>query len=113
VIGALRPAACSAFETPEKEPLMRRLLNRFWRDQDGVLSFEWTLVVVLVVIGIIAGLGAARDVVIDELGDLAGAVLAFDQSYSFAGIPLLEIPASHYEDELGEVVDCGRSSAIP
>jgi hypothetical protein len=40
-------------------------------------------------------------------------VLAFDQSYSFAGIPILGIPPSEYDDQLGTVVDCGRSTAIP
>jgi hypothetical protein len=84
-----------------------------WQEDDGVLSFEWTLLVVLLVIGIIAGLGAARDVMIDELGDTAAAVLAWDQSYSFAGIPLLGIPDSQYDDQLGEVIDCGRSTSIP
>jgi len=92
---------------------MIRFLHKMWHEDDGVLSFEWTLIVVLLVFGIIAGLGAARDVIIDELGDTAAAVLAFDQSYSFAGIPILGIPPSEYEDQLGEVIDCGRSTAIP
>jgi len=91
---------------------MRRFVNKWWREEDGVLSFEWTLVIVLIVIGIIAGLGAARDVVIDELGEMAGAVLALDQSYSFAGIPVLGVPASDYSDQLGQAIDCGRSSTI-
>jgi Flp pilus assembly pilin Flp len=92
---------------------MNRLVHKLWREEDGLLSFEWTLLIVLLVIGIVSGLGAARDVVIDELGDTAEAVLAFDQSYSFAGIPLLGIPPSQYEDQLGEVIDCSRSFAIP
>ena len=92
---------------------MRQLLNKLWHEDDGVLSFEWTLLIVLVVIGIIGGLGAARDCVIDELGDTAAAVLAFDQSYSFAGLPILGIPDSEYVDELGIVVDCARSDTIP
>ena len=92
---------------------MRRLVNRMWREDDGVLSFEWTLLVVLVVIGIIGGLGAARDVLIDELGDTAEAVLQFDQSYSFVGLPDFGIPGSDYEDDLGTVIDCDRSTLVP
>lgn len=92
---------------------MRRLVNRMWQEDDGVLSFEWTLIVVLVVIGIIGGLGAARDVIIDELGDTAEAVLQFDQSYSFVGLPAFGIPGSEYDDPLGTVVDCDRSSLVP
>lgn len=92
---------------------MRHFLDKLWHEDDGVLSFEWTLLIVLVVIGIISGLGAARDCVIDELGDTAAAVLAFDQSYSFAGLPILGIPDSEYVDELGVVIDCARSDSIP
>lgn len=83
-------------------------LSQLWQEDDGVLSFEWTLVTVLVVFGIVAGVSAARDTIIDELGDIAEAALQFDQSYSFAGIPLLGIPASEYDDDLGTVEDCDR-----
>jgi Flp pilus assembly pilin Flp len=92
---------------------MRRFINKLWQEDDGVLSFEWTLLVVLVVIGIIGGLGAARDVIIDELGDTAEAVLQFDQSYSFVGVPVFGIPGSEYEDDLGTVIDCDRSTLVP
>ncbi|MCI0358360.1 MAG: hypothetical protein L0211_07755 [Planctomycetaceae bacterium] len=92
---------------------MRRFFNKMWWEDDGVLSFEWTLLIVLVVIGIISGLGAARDVIIDELGDTAEAVLQFDQSYSFVGLPLFGIPGSEYVDSLGTVIDCDRSTLVP
>jgi Flp pilus assembly pilin Flp len=96
---------------------MRQFINKLWREDDGVLSFEWTLLVVLVVIGIIGGLGAARDVIIDELGDTAEAVLRFDQSYSFVGLETppndYGIPGSQYIDSLGTVVDCDRSGLVP
>ena len=36
----------------------------------------------LLTIGIIGGLAAARDAIIDELGDVAQAMLAVDQSYT-------------------------------
>jgi Flp pilus assembly pilin Flp len=92
---------------------MRQFVNKLWTEDDGVLSFEWTLLIVLVVIGIIGGLGAARDVIIDELGDTAEAVLQFDQSYSFVGLPDFGIPGSEYDDALGTVTDCARSTLIP
>ncbi|MDX1943888.1 MAG: hypothetical protein SFU86_00660 [Pirellulaceae bacterium] len=92
---------------------MRQFFLALWRDCDGVLSFEWTILAVLLVIGIVSGLSAARDAIIDELGDHAEAVLQFDQSYSFAGIPALGIPASTYTDSLGTVTDCGRSTLLP
>ena len=55
---------------------------RLWREDDGVLSFEWTLLVTLLTIGIVAGLSAARDGIIDELGDAAQAMVALDQSFT-------------------------------
>jgi Flp pilus assembly pilin Flp len=61
---------------------MRATLRRLWRETDGVLSFEWTLLLTLLVIGVVGGLAAARDAVIDELGDVAEAMLALDHSYT-------------------------------
>jgi hypothetical protein len=91
---------------------MLRGLRQVWRQDDGVLSFEWTLLVVLLTFGIVSGLAAVRDVAIDELGDSAEAILAFDQSYSFAGIPALGIPPSQYNDTLGTVTDCNRQMTV-
>ena len=59
-----------------------RLLQRFWREDDGVLTFEWILLVTLLTIGIVSGVTAARDAVIDELGDVAEAMQSLDQSYT-------------------------------
>ena len=53
-----------------------------WKEDDGVLSFEWVLLVTLLTIGIVAGISAARDAIIDELGDVAQAMLSLDQSYT-------------------------------
>lgn len=55
-------------------------LAKMWKEDDGVLSFEWTLLVTLLVLGIVGGISAARDAIIDELGDAAQAMLALDQS---------------------------------
>jgi Flp pilus assembly pilin Flp len=57
------------------------LLRRIWREDEGVLSFEWILLVTLFTLGIVGGIAAARDAVIDELGDVAEAMLNLDQSY--------------------------------
>ena len=61
---------------------MKKVLNQLWKEEDGVLSFEWVLLVTLLTIGIVGGLTAARDAIIDELGDAAQAMLALDQSYT-------------------------------
>jgi len=96
---------------------MMKVLARAWKEEDGVLSFEWVLLVTLLTIGIVGGLAAARDAIIDELGDVAQAMLALDQSYTIA-FPLLVIvhdPAvssasdSAFTDAL-LYSDCGRST---
>lgn len=56
--------------------------KNMWREEEGVLSFEWTLLVTLLTIGIVSGLSAARDGIIDELGDAAQAMVALDQSFT-------------------------------
>jgi Flp pilus assembly pilin Flp len=61
---------------------MKKVLSRMWKEEDGVLSFEWVLLVTLLTIGIVSGISAARDAIIDELGDVAQAMLALDQSYT-------------------------------
>ena len=63
-------------------------LHQVWREEDGVLSFEWTLLVTLLTIGIVGGLAAARDAIIDELGDLAQAAQGIDQSFSLSSLSM-------------------------
>ena len=61
---------------------MKKMFARFWYEEDGVLSFEWILLLTLVTIGVVAGISAARDAIIDEFGDVAQAMLSLDQSYT-------------------------------
>lgn len=60
---------------------MKLNLARLWNETDGVMSFEWTMLLTLLVLGVVAGLAGARDAIIDELGDAAQAMLALDHSY--------------------------------
>jgi Flp pilus assembly pilin Flp len=61
-----------------------QLITRMWKEDDGVISFEWTLLITLLTFGIVSGVAAARDAIIDEFGDAAQAMLAIDQSYTIA-----------------------------
>src|SRR5258706_10236629 len=61
---------------------MKAVLRNIWTEEDGVLSFEWTLLLTLLVIGIVSGVTAVRDGIIDELGDVAQAMQSVDQSYT-------------------------------
>jgi len=55
---------------------------RLWREDQGVLTFEWILLITVLVIGIVGALSAMRDAVISELGDLSFAISSLDQSYT-------------------------------
>src|SRR5262245_2167383 len=52
-----------------------------WSEEDGVLSFEWTMLTSLLTVGVVSGVAAVRDAAVDELGDLAQAMVSLDQSY--------------------------------
>jgi len=57
------------------------MLNRLFSDESGVLTFEWVLLVTVLVIGIVGAMSAVRDAINTELGDVAEAMVALDQSY--------------------------------
>ena len=57
------------------------MLNRLYNEESGVLTFEWILLITVLVIGIVGGLSAVRDAIIDECGDVSEGVVSLDQSY--------------------------------
>lgn len=99
---------------------MTSTIKRIWSEDDGVLSFEWVLLVTLLTIGIVSGLAGARDAIIDELGDVAQAMLALDQSYTIEN-PLEVIvhvgPSSSASNssflDAAIYIDCDRTIAPP
>ncbi len=97
---------------------MKKMFARMMKEEDGVLSFEWILLVTLLTIGVVAGISAARDAVIDEFGDVAQAMLSLDQSYTI-DFPLnvdvhtvdsTSASDSSFTDAL-IYTDCGRTAA--
>jgi len=107
---------------------MKRVLGRMLREDDGVLSFEWTLLVTLLTIGIVGGLAGARDAIIDELGDVAQAAQGIDQSYTISGLTITftfpasgsfpainftsTVPPSSFQETAADQFfsDCGRAA---
>lgn len=64
-----------------------RLLRRLWNDDAGaLLTAEWLFMATILVIGLVAGLVAIRNAVNNELEEMAGAIGALSQSYSFGGV---------------------------
>jgi len=57
------------------------MLKRLWRNDEGVLTFEWILLLTLLVIGVIGGLAAIRDAIIHESQGTVGAMVNLDQTY--------------------------------
>jgi len=96
---------------------MKTMLHRVWAEDEGVLAFEWVLLLTLLVIGIVGGVAAARDAIVDELGDVAQAMLSLDQSYTIT-FPLRIVvhtgPASGGSDSMFvdalNYIDCDRVS---
>ncbi len=99
---------------------MKMVLSRMWKEEDAVLSFEWVLLVTLLTIGIVSGLSAARDAIIDELGDVAQAMLALDQSYSIdfpLNVDVHTVDSTSASDSAFQdaliYTDCGRTNPGP
>jgi Flp pilus assembly pilin Flp len=97
---------------------MKNVVCRMWNEEDGVLSFEWILLITVLVIGIVGGVAAARDAIIDEFGDVAEAMLALDQTYTIDFPLLVEVHASTTSSASDSsftdgflFVDCDRASA--
>ena len=44
---------------------MNKFLTQVWKEEDGVLTFEWVLLVTLLTIGVVSGIAGARDAIID------------------------------------------------
>lgn len=64
-------------------------INRLWRDEQGfVVSTDLMILSTIVVLGMLVGLVTYRDQVVQEMGDMAAAVGAINQSYSFASFTL-------------------------
>lgn len=60
---------------------MSRILNHIVADEKGVLTFEWILLLAVLVVGIVGGLSAVRDSLIVELSDVSAGILSLSQSY--------------------------------
>ena len=62
------------------------MMNRLMNEEAGVLTFEWILLITILVIGVIAGLAAVRDALNCELADVAQAIGSVDQGYYYSGL---------------------------
>ena len=77
------------------------MMNRIWNDESGVLTFEWILLITLLVIGIVGGLAVIRDAYIIEAAETADAMMALNQGY------VIQAPVDAKITATGEGVEIG------
>lgn len=94
---------------------MKSFIKNLADDDRGALTFEWIVLITLIVLGVVGGYSAMRDAVIDELGDVAQAVIRVDQSFSTIGPEgHPEINYGHWEDDDPPLTICrGRGDEPP
>lgn len=64
-----------------------KMMQRLWNDEAGfVISAELVLIVTIAILGMVVGLAAVRDGVTSELGDIAEAINALNQGYTYDGL---------------------------
>jgi hypothetical protein len=66
---------------------MKQFCLHVWRDDQGVLTFEWVALLTLLVIGVLGSVGAVRDAISIEMADVAGAATAVNLSYQVQASP--------------------------
>lgn len=89
-----------------------RLLTRLRQEDEGLLTLEWILLATLIVIGLVGAYSAIRDGFVDELGDVAEAVIRVDQSFHTeppAGLPCAGSWGSWQDDDPAPQVTRGRN----
>jgi Flp pilus assembly pilin Flp len=66
---------------------MIELMKQLWNDDGGaVIAIEFLFFITILIVGIIAGLVGVRAAVVAELTELANAILALSEGYSFSGL---------------------------
>ena len=62
------------------------MISHFMHEESGIMTFEWILLITLVVIGCIVGITAIRDATTCELTDISTVTMALEQSYGVGGV---------------------------
>jgi Flp pilus assembly pilin Flp len=92
---------------------LRKSFSRMWRETDGVLSFEWTVLTSVLTIGAVAGIASVRDAVQDEMADVAEAMTSLDQSYRIQGPLLISVHTPYDRSGRTRVQEFRRSTPAP
>jgi len=57
------------------------MMKRLWCEDEGILTFEWIMLLTLLVIGVIGGVAAIRDAITNQASGVVGAMLSLNKSY--------------------------------
>lgn len=60
------------------------MMKRLWCEDEGILTFEWIMLLTLLVIGVFGGVAAIRDAIIYECSGVVGAMESLTQNYYIA-----------------------------
>ena len=84
---ALLPATLTASSHNALQTKELQMINRLFHDENGFLvSAEIVLIFTLVFCAVAVGIAVVRDALVQELGDVAEALGALNQSYNYRGI---------------------------
>ena len=61
------------------------MIKKFWNDDAGIVALEYLLVATIIGLGLVVGLQAVSRALSTELVELADAINAIDQTYSYNG----------------------------
>ena len=101
-------------------------MKHLMKDENGLLTFEWILLITLLVIGIIGGISVIRDALIIEAAETAGSIVALSQDYAVTGPLKIEVSdskgisvkmtettgnKSSFTDEIGKITITGSGAA--
>ena len=79
------------------------MLKRLWREDEGILTFEWILLLTVLVIGVVGGVAGIRDAIIHECQGVVGAMVSLNQSYEI--VPPLGVAVHPVNWQAGGGVD--------
>lgn len=89
---------------------MKSALKRFIGNEDGfLLSSEALLIATIAVLGLLVGLVAVRDAVVNELGDFSQAIGLLNQSYTYPGVS--DVTATTFGGLLNDTLDVNDSQS--
>ncbi|MFM7038140.1 MAG: hypothetical protein ACKO2L_10490 [Planctomycetaceae bacterium] len=89
---------------------MKSAWKRFVGSEDGfLLSSEALLIATIAVLGLLVGLVAIRDAVVNELGDFSQAIGLLNQSYNYPGVS--DLTATTWGGLLADTLDTNDSQS--